>query len=215
MTRVTVEQVQSALALARPGFEAQLRLSPRPRTGALPPPPPERPKREAGVLILLYPRDGELYFPLTLRTLSVATHKGQVSLPGGAREPGEELVETARRETSEELGLAPDGLHILGLPLTPLYIPVSGFWVTAFVGCWHGLPLFHPAPDEVIELIETPLSALLDDSFVVEEEWEIRNEHVHVPFFQIGRHRVWGATAMMLSEFKTLLEAQIALQGNT
>ena len=206
MTRVTLAQISSALALPRPGLAAQARMAPRPRPGDLTPPPPEHPLKEAGVLILLYLKEQEFYFVLTLRTLSVATHKGQISLPGGGREAGESLDTTARRETSEELGLAAERIELLGPPLTPLYIPVSGFWVTPYVGYWDGRPEFRPEPGEVIEPIEAPLAVLLDDSYVVEEEWELRGERVCVPFFNIGGHKVWGATAMMLSEFKVLLE---------
>ncbi len=163
-------------------------------------------------MILLYSKGKDLYFVLTRRTLSVATHKGQISLPGGGRENGESLDQTARRETSEELGIPAEHIEILGPPLTPLYIPVSEFWVTAYVGYWDGELQFAPEPNEVIEPIETPLEALLDDSYIVEEEWELRGERVTVPFFDVEGHKVWGATAMILSEFKALLETQVALQ---
>jgi 8-oxo-dGTP pyrophosphatase MutT (NUDIX family) len=210
--RLTLEQAQKALAAPRPGFAAQARMSPQPRRGEIPPPPPQHPAKEAGVLVLLYTEDDELYFVLTRRTETVAMHKGQVSLPGGAREGTERLDETARRETSEELGIDSTRIEILGAPLTPLYIPVSGFWVTAFVGFWNDKPLFDPEPEEVIELIQTPLAALLDESSIEEEVWEIRGERVRVPFFLIRGHKVWGATAMMLSEFGSMLHDQVAGQ---
>ena len=161
-------------------------------------------------MILLYPDGDELFFVLTRRTETVATHKGQVSLPGGAREGEEALEETARRETSEELGIDPDQIEILGAPLTPLYIPVSDYWVTPFVGYWGAKPLFVPEPDEVIELIQSPIAALLDHTSIQKEMWEIRGERVSVPFFSIQGHKVWGATAMMLSEFAAMLQRQVA-----
>ncbi len=212
MTPLTLELVKRALAAPRPGLASQLQMSPHPRPGALPPPPPANPRREAGVLILLYLQDQELYFVLTVRTLSVATHKGQISLPGGAREGTERLDGTARRETGEELGLDADCIEILGAPLTPLYIPVSEFWVTAYVGFLDGRPVFMPEPGEVLELIETPLAALLDDRTVQEEMWELHGGHVWVPLFNIQGYKVWGATAMMLSEFKTMLRQQVETQ---
>jgi 8-oxo-dGTP pyrophosphatase MutT (NUDIX family) len=192
----------------RPGRSAQERMIPHPRRGDIPPPPPDKPLREAGALILLYPDPKELSFVLTRRTETVGMHKGQVSLPGGAREGAERLDETAKREASEELGIGADRIEILGAPLTPLYIPVSDFWVTPFVGYWSYEPLFTPEPDEVIELISTPLDCLLDDSAIEQEIWEIRGERVSVPFFLIQGHKVWGATAMMLSEFAAMLRAQ-------
>lgn len=205
---MTLEQVRAALAAPRPGRTAQARMLPQPRPGDIPPPPPEKPLREAGVLILLFKNGGELSFVLTRRTETVAMHKGQVSLPGGAREPGEELQETARRETSEELGIESTRIDILSAPLTPLYIPVSDFWVTAFVGYWKEAPNFVPEPGEVIELIFAPVCTLLDESVKEQETWEIRGEKVCVPFFHIQGHKVWGATAMMLSEFAAILEGQ-------
>jgi 8-oxo-dGTP pyrophosphatase MutT (NUDIX family) len=209
MKDLTLEQVRNAVAGPRPGRSAQARMSPRPRPGDQTPPPPERPAKEAGAMILLYPKEEELFLVLTRRTETVALHKGQVSLPGGARERAEKLEETARRETSEELGIDPERIEILGAPLTPLFIPVSGFWVTPFVGYWGDSPQFVPEPEEVIELIHAPVRSLLDDSCVEREMWEIRGEGVDVPFFRLNGHKVWGATAMMLSEFAAMLQGQV------
>jgi 8-oxo-dGTP pyrophosphatase MutT (NUDIX family) len=184
-------------------------MIPQPRRGDIPPPPPQNPLREAGALVLLYSNNRDLYFVLTRRTETVAMHKGQVSLPGGAREGAEGLEKTARRETSEELGIDPERIEIIGGPLTSLYIPVSDFWVTPFVGYWLDKPTFDPEPEEVIELIQTPLVTLLDDSTIEHEFWEIRGERVQVPFFNIQGHKVWGATAMMLSELAAMLKDQL------
>lgn len=207
MKQLTLADVRRALAGPRPGRAAQLRLSPIPRPGDIPPPPPLRPRKEAGVLVLLYARNQELFFILTRRTETVATHKGQVSLPGGARERAERLEETALRETSEELGISSAHIEILGAPLTPLYIPVSDFWVTAFVGYSDQHLEFDAAPDEVHEIIHTPLAALLDDALIQAEDWEIRGLKMRVPFFNIHGHKVWGATAMMLGELREMLRS--------
>src|SRR3990172_5047359 len=129
-----LDQVRRALALPRLGRAAQIRMSPLPRPGDVFPLPPEVQPREAAVMILLYPRGENLDFFLTRRTETVETHKGQISLPGGAQEPGESLQETALREASEELGVDVKCVEILGEPLSPVYIPVSGFRATPFVG---------------------------------------------------------------------------------
>jgi 8-oxo-dGTP pyrophosphatase MutT (NUDIX family) len=160
--------------------------------------------REAGVLILFYLYDNELYFPLTRRTDTVENHKGQISLPGGAREGDETLQATALRETCEELNARPEDWQILG-PLTPLYIPPSGFLISPFVAYTPTRPSFEPDPVEVAELIETPLNLLLDPTTVEWEEWTVRGMRVQVPFFHVFGHKVWGATAMVLSELLTLL----------
>jgi 8-oxo-dGTP pyrophosphatase MutT (NUDIX family) len=208
----TIADVRRALTRPLPGLAAQLRMSPAYRIAELrdrtPPPAP----KEAGVLILLYPHHGQLYLPLTRRTDTVENHKGQISLPGGARETGEALQETALRETCEELRAYAEDWAILG-SLTPLYIPLSGFLITPFVAYTPTRPTFDPDPAEVAELIETPLALLLDPTTVVREKWEIRGAPVEVPFFRIYSHtrpahgvsKVWGATAMVLSELVTLL----------
>lgn len=202
---ISIQDVRRAVAGARPGRPAQERMSPRPRPGDRFPMPEIVEGKEAAVLLLIYEHADELCFFLTRRTETVASHKGQVSLPGGGREPNETLQETARREANEELGLDPARIEILGAPLTPLYIPVSEYWVTAFVGVYHGDPEVSAAADEVRELIPTPLATLLDPLTVVEADWELRGNEVRVPYFLIGGHQVWGATAMILSEFVQML----------
>jgi 8-oxo-dGTP pyrophosphatase MutT (NUDIX family) len=168
--------------------------------------PPAAPGKQAAVLILLFERAGELYFFLTRRTENVAMHKGQISLPGGGRDRGESLPETALREAREELDLDPAQIEILGAPLTPLYIPVSDYWVTAFVGYYCcDEPTPKPSAGEVFEILPTRLADLLDDTVIAEEDWDLRGYTVRVPFFKLRGYKVWGATAMILSEFKTLL----------
>jgi 8-oxo-dGTP pyrophosphatase MutT (NUDIX family) len=205
---LTVGDVRLALAAARVGRPAQERMSPRPRPGDIFPMPENVAGKQAGVLLLLYAQAGELYFFLTRRTETVGTHKGQISLPGGSRHGDESLQETALREAQEELGIDPSLVEILGPPLTPLYIPVSDFWVTAFVGYYSGNPAPNAAAAEVLEILPTRLSDLLDENIVAEEEWELRGYKVRVPFFRLHGYKVWGATAMILSEFVLLLHAQ-------
>ena len=158
-------------------------------------------------MILLYPRGENLDFFLTRRTETVETHKGQISLPGGAQEPGESLQETALREASEELGIDAKCVEILGEPLTPVYIPVSGFRATPFVGFSPVRPNINIAADEVVEIIETPLDLIIEERNIIEEEWTIRGYTGLVPFFGINGHKVWGATAMVLGEFGEMLRA--------
>ena len=169
----TLEQVRRALAAPRIGRPAHERMSPRPRPGDIFPMPAIVDGKQAGVLILLYSHNGELYFFLTRRTESVGTHKGQISLPGGGREGDESLQTTALREAREELDIDPAQVEILGAPLTPLYIPVSEFWVTAFVGyycCEEPMP--NASTAEVFEILPTRLADLLDDAVIDQEQWE-------------------------------------------
>ncbi len=200
---LSLEQIRAALRKPLPGLAAQLRLAPEYRAESLRHAPPEN-ARAAGVLILLYPQHGEWYFPLMKRVEDGLVHSGQISLPGGAQEAGETLRETALRESCEEVGAACDGVEVIG-QLSTIYIPPSNFLVTPTVSCTPTCPDFRCDPREVAELIEVPLSMLFDPNVVRREPWSLRGATVEVPFYQIGPHKVWGATAMILSEFSMLL----------
>jgi 8-oxo-dGTP pyrophosphatase MutT (NUDIX family) len=189
-----------ALTGPLPGLSAQLRMAPEPRKEELLHfVKPVNPK-VAGVLILLYPTTDGLTLALTRRTDSVEYHRGQISLPGGAQENSEDLAQTALREAQEEIGVDPASVELLG-KLTPLYIPVSGFCVHPFVGYSPHRPTFRPDPVEVAEVIEVPLALLLDPRTARTEVWDWRGQQVPTPFYQVGPHQVWGATAMILAEF--------------
>ncbi len=204
---MTFDDVRRALALPRPGRAAHQQMFPRLRPGDEFPIPADVQLKEAGVLILLYPNGNGLHFFLTRRTETVETHKGQISLPGGAQEPGEALQETALREASEELGIDPAGVELVDSPLTPITIPVSGFRVTPFVGITVAPPSVSAAAAEVVEIIETPLDLIVDEKNIREEEWELRERTAVVRFFDVNGYKVWGATAMILNEFAEMLRA--------
>jgi 8-oxo-dGTP pyrophosphatase MutT (NUDIX family) len=199
-----IKDVQRALARPLLGLPAQLRLAPAYRAEELqdrqPPPAP----KQASVLVLFYPFDGQIAFPLTRRTDTVESHKGQISLPGGAREGDETLQATALRETCEELNACPDTVEVVG-HLSPLYIPPSGYLINPFVAYSATRPDFRPDPREVAELIETPLSLVLDPDTIKWEQWTLHGTAVDVPFFDIYGHKVWGATAMVLGELIAML----------
>ena len=198
--------IRQALSRPLPGQVAQMRMSTRPRPGLEVRPPGHQP-RQGGVLILLYSKDGHLHFPLTRRTETLGDHKGQISLPGGAREGDEPLEWTALRETHEELGVDPRSVKVLG-GLTPLYIFHSDYCITPYVAARPARPTFVPDPVEVAEVLEVPLLTLLDPAIRQEEEWVLHETITRVPFYQIGEHKVWGATAMVLSEFAAVLGDQ-------
>ncbi len=201
-------------ALRLPDFDirdAQVKMAPRPRTLYRPDDKPGRPL-QGGVLVLLYPLDGRLAFALTRRTDQVDNHRGQISLPGGRQESGETLTVTALRETCEELGICLDEGRILG-QLAPLYIPPSDFEIHPFVAYAPARPHFQPAPAEVAELLEVPLARLLEPAVHVEEEWTLHGYQVMVPYYHLSEHKVWGATAIVLSEFEHRL--RVALTSTT
>jgi 8-oxo-dGTP pyrophosphatase MutT (NUDIX family) len=161
--------------------------------------------RRAGVLALFYPCGADLCLVLTRRTEAVDNHRGQISLPGGSMDPGEDAAAAALREAWEELAVDPAPLEVLG-ELSPLYIPPSGFCIYPVVAYAAGRPDFEPNPGEVAEVLEVSLAHLLDPATRDEEIWPIRGVDVRVPFYQVGHHKVWGATAMVLCELLTLIQ---------
>ena len=205
---VGIEDIRAALQRPLPGLAAQIKLAPEYRLSSLRNDPPAH-ARPAGVLILLYPHNGEWHFPLMKRVEDGLTHSGQISLPGGSQEAGESIRETALREACEEIGAACTEVDVLG-QLTTIYIQPSNFLVTPTVGQVDYRPDFRGDPREVAEVIEVPLATLFDPAVVKREPWTLRGTQVEVPFFQIGPHKVWGATAMILSEFKMILETLVS-----
>ena len=206
---LTIEAIRQALQRPLPGLAAQLRMSPPGRPSAIPQTAP--PPREAGVLLLLYPKENELHFVLTQRTERLGNHSGQISFPGGRREPDDaDLAATALRETHEELGVALNDIELLG-PLTPLYVPPSHFLIQPSVAYLPHAPAFNPNTAEVAEVIETPLTVLWDEATKGAEMRTLISQNgkqVLTPHYRIAGHNVWGATAMILSEFEQLLRLQ-------
>lgn len=163
--------------------------------------------KEGAVLLLLYKKNGHIYFPLTQRNEYNGAHSGQISFPGGKVEPDDPSpVYTALRETEEELGIARSSIRVLGT-LTDLFIIASNFNVRPVVGFMEEPPEFNLDPREVAEVIEISLDQLLDNSLVQEKEIKARQKYfLTAPYFDFDGYHVWGATAMMLSEFKEILK---------
>ncbi len=159
----------------------------------------------AAVLILFFPTQNGIHFFLTERTEHVQHHKGQVSLPGGAWEPGESLEATALRETREEMGIPESEITLVGA-LSTLPVPITGFTIHPFVGIASHEPMTQHAREEVARIIKVPLDALLDDHRVKTEDRVFRDTPFQVPYFHFDTVKVWGATSMILSELKQVLK---------
>jgi 8-oxo-dGTP pyrophosphatase MutT (NUDIX family) len=197
-------RIEKSLGTALPGVAAQLAMAPEPRPGNKAYFEVEATSRKAGVLILLYVRDGRLSLLLTRRTERVLHHRGQISLPGGEQHPGESVEATALRETAEELGPDLGAVRVLGR-LTPLYIPPSNYCIYPTVAFVPGTLAFRLQPEEVDELIEVPVDRLADPAAVRREVWHYGGRDIEVPFYEFEGHKIWGATAMVLAEFLALL----------
>lgn len=159
----------------------------------------------SAVLLLLYSKEDTPYFVLMKRSSKLRTHRGQISFPGGQKDKlDDSFYHTALRETFEELGVEQKHIKLLG-ELTPLYIPISNFMVHPFVAYADSLIQFMPNNQEVEEVIELPVTKLLDSQCIKKEVWEKNGKTYCRPFFAFNGHKVWGATAMILSEFRELL----------
>lgn len=159
--------------------------------------------REGGVLLLLYPIERRPHIVLTVRSATLRTHAGQISLPGGRVEPGESIVTAALREAWEELGVRPEAVTVLGR-LSSFFIPPSNFCLNPVVGAIPSRPDFEPHTAEVAELIESPVDHFTDPANLRQEQWQFGGESRRVGYYQVGPHKVWGATAMVLAEFVEL-----------
>jgi 8-oxo-dGTP pyrophosphatase MutT (NUDIX family) len=186
-----------------PGAAAHERLAPQPRRqwpagfdrGSI---------RDAAGLVLVFPIARRPHVVLTVRAGTLGRHGGQVSLPGGVVEPAETFEEAALREAHEEIGLAPEDVRIIG-PLTPLDIPISGFRLHPVVAATPRHPALRPAHGEVASILEIPIDALCDRQCLVSNERERDGRRLLIPAFHVGGHEIWGATAMVLAEFLSLL----------
>ena len=213
---LSYEDIKQALATPLPGVAGQRKMAPQPQAGEVERWRPPAGCREAGVLLLLYLHsqngaEPALHLALTRRPEYPGVHGGQISLPGGRREGHESLRTTALRETMEEVGVLPDKIEIIG-QLSPLYTPPSNFCIFPFVAFCASRPAFCVDPQEVAELLEAPLNELLHPAAAKEEIWHFEPYGPRqVPFFEVDGHKVWGATAMILSEFITLLTNYLSL----
>ena len=202
MNRQLAEQL--AERLTRPLTGAASRFEPRPALGRQYDRIPSG-ARQAAVLVLLYPHENAWHIPLTLRHAQLAAHAGQISLPGGAIEPGETSALAAVRELHEELGAKDQPIELLGR-LSPIYVAVSNFRVEPWVGAAPTQPVLVPCEAEVEAVLEVPLAALLDPANFGRHERTYQGQAYLAPHFAWQSHCIWGATCRILGELVTLLE---------
>ncbi|HUQ39640.1 MAG TPA: CoA pyrophosphatase [Acidimicrobiales bacterium] len=183
-------------ALSAPSWEAPIWLTAAGDSG-----------RPSAVLVLLFEEDGEARVVLTRRASHLRNHRGEVSFPGGRLEEGETPIDAALREASEEIGLEPTSVTVVG-ELTPLSTMSSAAAITPIVGTVPSRPAVHPNPDEVEHVFDVSLAELLDHEVYEEEVWDSPDRGRRpVYFFHLPDDTVWGATARVLHE----LLAQVAL----
>lgn len=205
-----VEYLQKRLQQPLPGEQAQLRMAHAFRRKLWPAPAEAK---DAGVLICFFPKNDEWHLVLIERSSTNINdrHAGQISFPGGKKDLSDrDILDCALRECYEEVGIQIDPKDCLGM-LTPLYIPVSNFLVHPVIAYQSQPPRFKPQPEEVVEIIELPFSHFFDSNnlrhtdILLGSQVQIND----VPYFDAKGKKIWGATAMILSELMDLFEPQL------
>jgi 8-oxo-dGTP pyrophosphatase MutT (NUDIX family) len=156
--------------------------------------------RYSSVLLLLFPVDGQVYTCLTKRNASMRHHPGQISLPGGRIEKGESPEVTALREAQEEIGISPMDVRLLGR-LSELYVSVSRYTIFPYVGWIDYQPDFHLNKAEADKILLLPVQKSQEELKVKQTLMQTGHEMTEVPYYSFEGEVIWGATAMILTEF--------------
>ncbi|MBL4820164.1 MAG: CoA pyrophosphatase [Gammaproteobacteria bacterium] len=167
------------------------------------------PLRKASVLIpVIKPTaSSRSHIVLTLRSDNLNSHAGQVSFPGGSREHHDsDNIETALRESEEEIGLNPDAVEIIG-QLGEFLLP-SGFEVTPVIGLVEPEPQLTPCPIEVNEIFMAPTELLLDPEAYTESIVEFAGQPRKILELYYEGYRIWGATAVILHHLATQINIE-------
>lgn len=169
----------------------------------------------AAVFLPLFRRDNQWNILFTRRTERVGTHKGQISFPGGKAEyRDDDLVETATRETEEEIGVPASAIEVLGV-LNDTKSHSFHYVVTPYVGTFAGAVVFHPNPHEIAEIIMVPLEALRDPTIHRVEWWEHQNHEYPIHFYEWNGYTIWGITGNILTDFLDTLPPHLDTEDRT
>lgn len=207
-TQRFLDDFKSILQLGLPGEQAHLLLMPKSRPLSSAAKANSNSYRESAVGIVLHPTPTSIECILIQRPTYEGVHSGQISFPGGKRDETDENLEfTARRECFEEIAL-PLGLGEMIHPLTEVFIPVSSFLVQPYIFYVEKLPELVGDEREVNSIFSFDIFSLQDESIIDRTSIQIGNGMTlkDMPYFNIHGRVVWGATAMILSELKILLE---------
>jgi len=200
-----IDQLKQKLQQPLPGRAAQVKMASKNRYYHI---PESKDATLASVMVLLFPKNKEWHFTLIQRVPHpLDVHSGQISFPGGRMDATDSSFEfTALRETEEEVGIPKEDVNVIG-KLTELYIPVSNYLVHPFVGYLEKTPTFQAEPAEVASILEIPISEFIKEENKKLMDMKVRNNIIlkDTPYFDLLGNVVWGATALMLSEFRELI----------
>tara|TARA_B100001939_G_scaffold333194_1_gene332927 strand:- start:836 stop:1468 length:633 start_codon:yes stop_codon:yes gene_type:complete len=203
-----INDIKIKLTEPLPGSSAHIKLAPY-RKDTLNKDYSKYNPKLASTLLLFYPSDQLIKFVLIQRPDYSGTHSGQISFPGGKKENNESLMETAIRETQEEIGILARDIKILG-KLSLVYVPPSNFLITPYIGFLEKTPTFKPDPIEVTEVLEIDLNELLKKDVIKEKLITVGAKtknpmKINVPYLDLNYQVVWGATGVILSEFRDMI----------
>jgi 8-oxo-dGTP pyrophosphatase MutT (NUDIX family) len=198
--------LESKFKKTLPGVKAQELLSPFLRNPSFELSLENENTKKSAVLLLIHPIKDELHIAFIKRQIYNGVHSGQISLPGGKYEIEDiDLKSTALREANEEIGVNKIDIKIIG-ELTPLYIPISNIKVFPFVGFTLNKQSFEINKNEVLELINVSLSSLLEKNNYKRTIIKENGIDIDIIYFDAKGNYIWGATAMILSEFVEILK---------
>ncbi|MDG2343374.1 MAG: CoA pyrophosphatase [Flavobacteriales bacterium] len=201
----TIHELYESFNRPLPGFEAHLELAPYRKKVELN--IKKNNPKIASTLLLLYPNHNDIYFCLIERQTYKGTHSNQISFPGGKNEIGETIKDTALRECNEEIGVQIDEINIIG-ELTQVYVPPSNFLIHPFVGYCDFKPNFKPNTREVKSIVEIRVNDLYKSELIKKTKMSFgpkdQRFQVDVPYMDLNNKIVWGATSVILNEFRKM-----------
>lgn len=215
MLREFTTNLEKQLSRGLPGVNAHRKMASYVRMTAEEALQRKKNVRLSAVMLLLYLKKGRIYTILIQRPTYKGVHSAQMAFPGGGKEPQDmDLRETALRETEEELGICREEINIIG-QMTKVYIPPSRYIVAPYIGYMENKPIFAPDPHEVAEVVQVPLDELLAPQTIKKTRVNVGKARIpiKVPCFDVQQRIVWGATAMMLSEFCDIVNGDAKLMA--
>jgi 8-oxo-dGTP pyrophosphatase MutT (NUDIX family) len=199
------ENLHNEIQKGLPGTDVQWQMASSDRYVRDFPRVPGDDARAAAILILLFPENESIHTVFMQRPDYDGVHGGQISFPGGKREPEDtDEIQTALREAHEETGIDPGHVEVIGT-LTPLFIPVSNMVVAPVIGWAKAKPIFNYKPEEVLFLIDADLKRLMDPSIIKTKLFNVRGQSINIKYFDYDSNTIWGATAMMLHELLVII----------
>ena len=203
----TIHKIFEAFNNPLPGYEAHIEMAPYRKKVELN--FKNNKPKIASTLLLLYPKENDIYFCLIERTEYEGTHSKQISFPGGRNENGETIKETALRECNEEIGVPREEINIIG-ELTQVYVPPSNYLIHPFVGYCDTKPTFIADPREVKTIIEIKMNELSKPDLIKNQKMNFGSKdqrfQADVPYLDLNDKIVWGATSVVLNEFRRMLQ---------